>query len=102
MQKLYFVYILYSKEYNKYYVGYTSNPHKRLENHNTGTFNTFTSKYRPWIQVALYDCGENKNDAIRLELFIKKQKNTHFIKNLINNELNITGVLSQLIKVRVL
>jgi putative endonuclease len=101
MQKHYFVYILYSNEYNKYYVGFTSNPYKRLEEHNTGTFNTFTSNYRPWIQVAVFDCGNNKNDALDLERFIKKQKNTRFIKNLIRSDFKPHGILSQLIRMRV-
>lgn len=101
MQKHYFVYILYSKEYNKYYVGYTSNPYKRLEEHNTGTFITFTSKYRPWIQLAVFDCGENKNNALDLERFIKKQKNTRFIKNLIRSDFKPHGILSQLIRMRI-
>ena len=102
MQKLYFVYILYSNEYNKYYVGYSSNPLRRLEEHNKGVFNTFTSKYRPWIQVAIFDCGEKKNDAIHLERFMKKQKNTRFFINLINNDFQPAGLLSQLIKRRIL
>jgi putative endonuclease len=46
----YFVYILRSVEFNKTYVGITSNPERRIAEHNSGKSN-FTSKYKPWKLV---------------------------------------------------
>jgi len=46
---MYYVYILYSKTSDLYYVGYSDNPEGRLIEHNTKPLNTFTSKHRPWI-----------------------------------------------------
>ena len=43
----YFVYIIESKKDSSFYIGYTSDLVKRLENHNSG-LSTYTSKKIPW------------------------------------------------------
>lgn len=44
---MYYIYVLKSLKYNKSYVGYTNNLHRRLSEHNLGK-STFTNKYKPW------------------------------------------------------
>ena len=44
---MFYVYIIYSLELNRYYVGYTSDVIKRLAEHNTG-ISTFTAKAGDW------------------------------------------------------
>ena len=39
---MFYIYILYSESFDKYYVGYTSDITRRLEEHNTIKFMTFT------------------------------------------------------------
>lgn len=73
-QATYYVYILWSERLEKYYVGYSHNVKKRLGQHNTSDFNTFTSKHRPWIYKAHFRVKGQKSDAIRIEKFIKEQK----------------------------
>lgn len=70
----YFVYILYSASIDKYYVGYTHNPQERLEEHNAGA-TTSTRRGRPWKLVYI-EPYENKTDAIKREIEIKKMKST--------------------------
>jgi len=44
---MYEVYILFSKKYNKTYVGFTNNLSKRVKSHNLGRV-SYTKRYRPW------------------------------------------------------
>ncbi|MDI6765480.1 MAG: GIY-YIG nuclease family protein [Bacteroidota bacterium] len=43
----YWVYILQSISHDRYYVGQSENPERRLEFHNS-IEKGFTSRYRPW------------------------------------------------------
>ena len=82
-----------------YYVGYSDNPDRRLQEHNSTSFNTFTSKHRPWILKAVFECGKTNTDAIRLERFIKKQKSRKLLEQLCDKSFKPEGFLSQLIRV---
>ncbi|WP_133642614.1 GIY-YIG nuclease family protein [Zeaxanthinibacter enoshimensis] len=63
----YFIYIIQSEITESYYIGYSSAPYRRLKEHNEATFNTFTSKYRPWILKALFNVGRDRGVAENLE-----------------------------------
>ncbi|WP_461398095.1 GIY-YIG nuclease family protein [Flavitalea sp.] len=80
---MYFIYIPYSPLADKYYIGYSDDPHRRLLEHNSKPFNTFTSKYRPWELRAIFECGTDKATAMKTEKFIKKQKSRTLIEQLI-------------------
>jgi len=94
----YFIYILYSETSDLHYVGYTKDYEQRLSQHNESEHHTFTSKHRPWILKAVYQCGEIESEAVRIEKFIKKQKSRKLIERLIIGE-PLTGVLAQLVRV---
>ena len=96
---LFYLYILQSESTGKYYVGYTTDPWKRLMEHNTAEHNTYTSKHRPWKLVALFKISESENEAIRIERFIKKQKSRTFIQMLIDTEFQPEGYLAQMVRV---
>ncbi|WP_430966986.1 GIY-YIG nuclease family protein [Spongiimicrobium sp. 2-473A-2-J] len=49
---MYYVYALWSEEHDKIYVGLTTNPDRRLMEHNEGK-STYTRKYRPWQRFFL-------------------------------------------------
>jgi len=75
MNHSFYIYILYSSSADKYYVGYTSDYLKRLIDHNSQEyFNTYTSKFRPWVLAAVFNAGENESHAIATERLIIKQK----------------------------
>ena len=95
---MYFVYILYSTKSDKYYIGYTDDPERRLIEHNTSPRNTFTSKHRPWVSIIHFPISENRSDAIRVELFIKKQKSKNFILKLLDQSYR-SNLLAQLVRV---
>ncbi|WP_082911433.1 GIY-YIG nuclease family protein [Pedobacter psychrophilus] len=46
---MFYLYILYSISSNKYYLGYSEDPERRLLEHNNSERVTYTSKHRPWI-----------------------------------------------------
>ena len=96
----YYVYILYSISADKYYVGYTTDYLKRLNDHNTQDFfNTYTSRFRPWVLVAVFEAGMNEAQAVVLERFIKRQKSRRLIEQLVDPEFIPTGILAQLVRV---
>ncbi len=96
---MYYIYILYSESSDLYYVGYTNNTKRRLEEHNTTSFNTFTSKHRPWILKAVFECGNSESKAVRIERFIKKQKSRKLLEQLCDYNFTLSGLLAQLIRV---
>ena len=95
----YYIYIIQSSKSNKFYVGYSTDPWRRVVEHNTKPFNTFTSKHRPWNLEAVFLVGTTERDAIRLERFIKKNKSTSLLRILIDSSFMPTGVLAQLVRV---
>jgi putative endonuclease len=86
---MYYVYILYSSKANKYYVGQTSNPWKRLEQHLDNTGEKFTGSYKDWELRAVFAVSENKGDADKIERFIKQQKSRKLIEKML--ELDFKG-----------
>ncbi|MBZ9627845.1 GIY-YIG nuclease family protein [Psychroflexus sp. CAK1W] len=82
-----FVYILYSKSVDLFYVGATHDVNKRLQRHNTGLEN-FTKKYMPW-ELVWFTKKPNKAEAFKLEKKLKnlsKSRKREFIKKYSNDD----------------
>ena len=79
-------------------MGYTSDPSRRLEEHNTLPLSTYTSKHRPWTLQAVYSCGEIESVAIQIERFIKKQKSRSLTEKLVKG-VELYGILAQMVRV---
>ena len=45
---MFYIYIIYSEKADRYYIGHTNDPERRLIEHNTTNEIKFTTKYRPW------------------------------------------------------
>lgn len=73
MQSNEFLYVLYFKKSNKYYVGKTNNIQYRYENHRNGDFCTYTKQYRDEIcsidEVERYSI-ECRNNETYLTIYI--------------------------------
>ena len=80
---MYYIYILYSESADRYYVGHTNDPARRLTEHNTVEEMKFTTKFRPWTMPLAFEVSESRGEAIKVERFIKRQKSRTFIKKLI-------------------
>ncbi|WP_337866708.1 GIY-YIG nuclease family protein, partial [Ignavibacterium sp.] len=45
---MYTVYVLYSIDFNKIYIGQTEEVQRRLFEHNNGLLSSYTKRYKPW------------------------------------------------------
>ena len=80
IDKMYKVYILYSKKIERYYVGHTNNLDKRLATHNASG-KKYTTKGIPWDLVKSFNCS-SKSAAIELEQKIKKRGIKRYLEGL--------------------
>jgi putative endonuclease len=94
-----YLYILYSKTWDKFYVGQTSDYESRLLEHNTSLRNTYTKKYRPWEIYALFEVKGGISEATKLERFIKAQKSKNLICQIANPDVELIDKLSSLVRV---
>jgi len=79
----YFVYILYSKTADKYYVGHTSNVDDRLFRH-TNSGSKSTKHTDDWI-LKYRKTYDTRSEAMRKELEIKRKKSRKYIEWLISS-----------------
>lgn len=73
----FYTYVLYSKFYNKIYIGQSSDLEKRLEEHNLG-LSTYTKRYIPW-EIIYTESHRTRSDALTREKQLKSQKGREFI-----------------------
>ncbi len=67
---IFYVYIIYSSSYDKYYKGFSLNPFKRLEQHNNKE-SRYTANFTPWCLVYL-EKFDLKSEALKREKSLKK------------------------------
>ena len=85
---MYYIYIIYSTSVDKYYIGHSDNPDRRLVEHNTKPVNTYTSKHRPWVLKASFPISKDRGQAISVERYLKKLKSRKITEQLIENQDN--------------
>ena len=66
---MYFVYILYSKKFERNYVGLTSDLEQRLKSHNSVKVKS-TKSYRPW-EIVYSESYETIIEARKREKYLK-------------------------------
>ena len=81
MAEKFFIYILYSEKFDRYYVGHSSDTVKRLERHNKGMVPS-TKFYRPWRMIYIEEF-KTKSEAAARELEIKNKKSRKYIESLL-------------------
>jgi uncharacterized repeat protein (TIGR01451 family) len=67
---MFIVYILYSANYGKTYVGFTNDLERRLREHNVTEGSGYTLRYRPWALIYKEEYGA-KAEAMKREKFLK-------------------------------
>ncbi|MBU3663029.1 MAG: GIY-YIG nuclease family protein [Bacteroidetes bacterium] len=79
---MHFVYLLYSKDFDSFYIGYTKNLEVRLDQHNSGLTKSTKAK-KPWVLVYT-ESFATQLEALKRERFLKSQRNKSFYKRLAN------------------
>ena len=76
------VYVLYSKLFDKIYIGYTSNIEERLKSHNELATKGWTIKLRPWklVHTEIFNV---KAAAMKRERELKSARGRDWIWDLI-------------------
>lgn len=70
---MHFVYVLYSKAFNKIYIGQTIDLSRRLVEHNNGLLSKYTKRYVPW-EVIYTEEFLFRSNALKREKQLKSQK----------------------------
>jgi len=68
----YFVYILHSEIFDRFYIGQTNNLTLRLKQHNAGYVHS-TKPYRPWYLFYFHKV-ETRSESLKLERSLKNMK----------------------------
>lgn len=78
---MYFVYALYSKEFDQIYIGMSINTERRLKEHNSGT-NKSTKAYCPWEKL-FEESYETRLEARNREKYYKTYRGRVKIREMI-------------------
>ncbi|MBN2103338.1 GIY-YIG nuclease family protein [bacterium] len=81
----FYVYVLQSTIDNQFYVGYSINIQKRVDEHNRGRVKA--TKYRKTLNLVYWEGCLNQKDAIKREKYLKTAWGKRYIKNRITNYL---------------
>ena len=79
---MFYVYILQSQVADRFYIGYSEAPDRRLTQHNSGKVKS-TRNFRPWKKIYQEEL-ETELLAIRRERYLKSMKSKKFIQQLVD------------------
>ena len=80
----YYVYVLFSPEFNQIYIGFSTDVKGRLLSHNEFATKGWTIRYRPWVLVH-HEAYPTKKQALGREKELKSAKGRQWIrKNILN------------------
>ncbi len=92
---MHYLYIIYSKSLNKYYVGESHDVKKRLEQHKNHHYKSnFSRRASDW-ELLLQKQLENREQALYLEKFIKRMKSKKFTEKVINDPKILDNILNK-------
>lgn len=92
---VHYCYIIYSPTLDSFYTGQAVDPHIRLIEHNEGKYKqSYTKLTSDWKHYLLIECS-SKNQAIKVESFIKRMKSKKFIESMKNDPKIIKDVLER-------
>jgi putative endonuclease len=70
---MYTVYVIYSEQFNKIYIGQTANLERRMFEHNNGLLSFYSKRYKPW-KVVYREEYPTRTEAMKRE----RQLNSHY------------------------
>ena len=75
---MYYVYVLRSQKDGNWYIGYSSDLRKRLQEHNRGE--NASTAYRGDFELIYYEAYQDKMDALGRERFLKSGSGHRFLR----------------------
>ncbi len=88
MSKFYYVYVLQSEKDHNFYVGYTNDIKRRLDEHNGGKVPA--TKSRNPLKLIYWEGCLNQQDATRREKYLKSAWGKRYIKSRLKEYLGFT------------
>ena len=79
----YYTYVLVSLKDLQFYMGYTNDLRRRVEEHNLGK--SFATKPRKPLKLVYYEACLNMNDAKNREVYLKSSIGRTFLSKRLNN-----------------
>ena len=79
----FYTYVLLSFKDNDFYIGYTSDLKRRIEEHNLGK--NFSTKFRGTFKLVYYESCLNEKDARQREAYLKSSIGHRFLKRRLHN-----------------
>ncbi|GAB1451528.1 hypothetical protein MASR2M47_15850 [Draconibacterium sp.] len=79
---MFYVYALYSEQFDKIYIGFSADAQKRLASHNDQLNTGWTAKYKPW-KIIYTEEFENKTAALKREKQLKTSAGRRFIHGIV-------------------
>jgi len=76
--------VLRSKKDEHYYIGYTSDLDRRIDEHNQG-FSKSTAHRRP-LELVYYEACRSSKDAMHREKYLKSTYGHRYLKNRLRND----------------
>ena len=80
---IFYVYIIYSIEHDRFYIGQSNNINKRLIRHNKGYVRS-TKPYTPW-KIVHFEEFHSRAQAVNREKYLKSLKSKAAIRKLIDS-----------------
>jgi len=80
---MFFLYILWSRSTNKFYIGQTKDLNRRLIYHNSG-YNKSTKAGGNW-ELVYAENFNTHNEAVKREKELKRKKSRDYIQRLVKN-----------------
>ncbi len=77
------VYVIYNKRACKYYVGQTEDIERRLIEHNSHTFKSYTSRFPGEWELIHKELVATRSEALKREKGLKSGSGREFIKTII-------------------
>jgi len=82
---MFFVYVLYSKSFDKIYIGFTSDLENRFKSHNELSKKGWTIRFRPW-EIVYTEEFQDKQDAMKREKQLKSATGRDFIWTIVKTK----------------
>ena len=73
------VYVLYSKDHDKIYIGYSSDLINRIQSHNQFGTKGYIRRFRPWVVIYI-EFHSDKATAMKREQSLKSARGRVFIR----------------------